>query len=40
MDCDIQHDVNYIYKMWKKIKYSKSDIIIANRFKEKIIQVI
>ena len=35
MDCDLQHDVNYIYKMWKKIKYSKSDIIIANRFKEK-----
>lgn len=35
MDCDLQHDVNYIFKMWKKFTNSKSDIIIANRFKNK-----
>ena len=29
MDCDLQHDVNYIFKMWKKFTNSKSDIIIA-----------
>lgn len=35
MDCDLQHDVNYIFKMWKKINHFKSDIVIANRFKKK-----
>ena len=35
MDCDLQHDVKYIVKMWKKINYLKSDIVIANRFKKK-----
>ena len=32
MDCDLQHNPNYIKKMWKKFKLSDYDIIIANRF--------
>ncbi len=32
MDCDLQHNPNYITKMWKKFNGSKYDIIIANRF--------
>tara|TARA_B100000035_G_scaffold30236_1_gene23173 strand:- start:24 stop:713 length:690 start_codon:yes stop_codon:yes gene_type:complete len=32
MDCDLQHNPNYIKKMWKKFNLSKYDIIIANRF--------
>ena len=36
MDCDLQHDPKYIEKLWKKISASKSDIVIANRFTDKI----
>ena len=32
MDCDLQHNPNYIIKMWKKFNGSEYDIIIANRF--------
>ena len=32
MDCDLQHDVKYINKMWKIFKISKCDILIASRF--------
>tara|TARA_B100002051_G_scaffold275888_1_gene321459 strand:+ start:1873 stop:2562 length:690 start_codon:yes stop_codon:yes gene_type:complete len=35
MDCDLQHDTNYIKKMWKKFKATNSDIVIASRFKKK-----
>ena len=32
MDCDLQHDVSYIFKMWKKYKKSKYEIVIGSRF--------
>ena len=32
MDCDLQHDVKYILKMWKLFQISKCDILIASRF--------
>lgn len=35
MDCDLQHDVIYIFKMWSIFKKSKCDILIASRFLEK-----
>tara|TARA_B100000886_G_C20362258_1_gene465734 strand:- start:68 stop:757 length:690 start_codon:yes stop_codon:yes gene_type:complete len=35
MDCDLQHDTNYISKMWKKFKKKDTDIIIASRFEKK-----
>lgn len=34
MDCDLQHDPNYIPKMWKNFKINNFDIVIANRFRE------
>lgn len=38
MDCDLQHNPKYIFKMWNKYKLNNFDIIIANRFyKQKII---
>ncbi len=38
MDCDLQHNPQYISKMWKKYRLNNFDIIIANRFcKQKII---
>lgn len=35
MDCDLQHDTDYIYKMWNKFKSSDVDLIVASRFTEK-----
>jgi len=35
MDCDLQHDTNYIYKMWKKFKKKRCDVIIGSRFEKK-----
>lgn len=34
MDCDMQHDVNYINKMWNKFKRGNYEIVIATRFGE------
>ena len=35
MDCDLQHDVKYIPKMWNKLKIYKCDIVIGSRFKKR-----
>ena len=35
MDCDLQHDANYIKKMWKIFKLKKLDLVIASRFEKK-----
>ncbi len=35
MDCDLQHDVNYISKMWNKFNKMNCDLVIASRFKKK-----
>ena len=35
MDCDLQHDVGYILKMWKKFNSSKCDVVVASRFLKK-----
>jgi len=32
MDCDLQHDVKYINRMWEIFRTSKCDILIASRF--------
>ncbi len=32
MDCDLQHDVSYISKMWKKYKKEKYEIVVGSRF--------
>ncbi len=34
MDCDMQHDVNYINKMWNKFKKGKYEVVVATRFGE------
>ncbi len=35
MDCDLQHDTDYILKMWKQFKNKKIDLVIASRFADK-----
>jgi len=35
MDCDLQHDANYIHHMWKKFKKKRCDVIIGSRFEKK-----
>ncbi|MDC2976194.1 glycosyltransferase [Candidatus Pelagibacter sp.] len=35
MDCDLQHDVFFIKKMWKNFNQRKVDMVIASRFKKK-----
>tara|TARA_B100000989_G_C19480438_1_gene444871 strand:+ start:609 stop:1295 length:687 start_codon:yes stop_codon:yes gene_type:complete len=35
MDCDLQHDANYIKEMWKIFKLKKLDLVIASRFEKK-----
>ena len=35
MDCDLQHDTQYIELMWKKFLKNKCDILVASRFKKK-----
>mgnify|MGYP006872194872 CR=1 FL=1 len=32
MDCDLQHDTDYIFKMWSKFRKKKVDIVVAIRF--------
>jgi len=32
MDCDLQHNTKYIEKLWRKIYFSRCDIVVANRF--------
>jgi len=36
MDCDLQHDSNYIQHMWKKFKKNECDIVIGSRFEKKL----
>lgn len=35
MDCDLQHNPSYIYKMYEKYKKKKCDIVISSRFEKK-----
>ena len=35
MDCDLQHDVNYIQKMYINFTKSNCDVVVASRFKKK-----
>lgn len=32
MDCDLQHDTDYIFKMWSKFRKKKVDLVVASRF--------
>ena len=38
MDCDLQHNSDYIIKMKKKLVQNNFDIVIASRFSEKKIE--
>ena len=37
MDCDLQHDSNYIQHMWKKFKKKECDVVIGSRFEKKLL---
>ena len=35
LDCDLQHDTKYIYKMWRKLSKKNCEMVIGSRFKKK-----
>ena len=37
MDCDLQHDTQYIEFMWKKFLKNKCDVLVASRFRKKAV---